>query len=346
MKLTSRYRFSASHRLDTPALTPEQNRELYGKCNNPYGHGHDYLLEMTVDGPGRSGRPGRESPGDGRAGAATRAGTAGSQESERGRSGICAVDSYDGESGDAGTGGADEQWTLPARLACVRISETGRNSFELEVPRSMKSKALVKVMPPQGKQDRRVSARDVEDAGRRSFARRTGAHSRALRKGHAISDQRLHHQSGGDRQSGHFSRKVDEMVMVKDIEFFSMCEHHLLPFFGKVHVAYLPKDKVIGLSKIPRIVNMFARRLQLQERMTQQIGGSGAKRDFAPRSRRLGGSPAFLHDDARSRKAALGNRDQHHAGDVPQEQGDSGRIPGPGPPLRLRPFGLLDWWYQ
>jgi GTP cyclohydrolase IA len=61
------------------------------------------------------------------------------------------------------------------------------------------------------------------------------------------------------------------MVMVKDIEFFSMCEHHLLPFFGKVHVAYLPKDKVIGLSKIPRIVNMFARRLQLQERMTQQI---------------------------------------------------------------------------
>jgi GTP cyclohydrolase I len=61
------------------------------------------------------------------------------------------------------------------------------------------------------------------------------------------------------------------MVVVKDIEFFSMCEHHLLPFFGKVHVAYLPKDKVIGLSKIPRIVNMFARRLQLQERMTQQI---------------------------------------------------------------------------
>jgi GTP cyclohydrolase I len=68
-----------------------------------------------------------------------------------------------------------------------------------------------------------------------------------------------------------FRVKVDEMVMVKDIEFFSMCEHHLLPFFGKVHVAYLPKDKVIGLSKIPRIVNMFARRLQLQERMTQQI---------------------------------------------------------------------------
>ena len=68
-----------------------------------------------------------------------------------------------------------------------------------------------------------------------------------------------------------FNQKVDEMVVVKDIEFYSMCEHHLLPFFGTMHVAYLPKDKVIGLSKIPRIVDMFARRLQLQERLTQDV---------------------------------------------------------------------------
>jgi len=68
-----------------------------------------------------------------------------------------------------------------------------------------------------------------------------------------------------------FRVKYDEMVIVKDIEFFSMCEHHLLPFFGKVHVAYLPKGHVIGLSKIPRIVDVFARRLQIQERMTQEI---------------------------------------------------------------------------
>ena len=68
-----------------------------------------------------------------------------------------------------------------------------------------------------------------------------------------------------------FSEKCDEMVVVKDIEFFSMCEHHLLPFFGKMHVAYLPKDKLIGLSKIPRIVDTFARRLQIQERLTQQV---------------------------------------------------------------------------
>lgn len=84
--------------------------------------------------------------------------------------------------------------------------------------------------------------------------------------------------TGGYRQDGNalltealFTVEYDEMVLVRDIEVFSMCEHHMLPFHGKAHVAYLPKGKVVGLSKIPRLVDVFARRLQVQERLTTQV---------------------------------------------------------------------------
>jgi len=133
------------------------------------------------------------------------------------------------------------------------------------------NKAVVKIMPPQGPT---IASRmkDVlemlgEDTSREGLERTPERYEKAMRyltSGYSTNIDEI-------VNGALFSAKVDSMVIVKDIEFFSMCEHHMLPFFGKMHVAYLPKDKVIGLSKIPRIIDMFARRLQLQERLTQQV---------------------------------------------------------------------------
>ncbi len=135
----------------------------------------------------------------------------------------------------------------------------------------MKNKAVVKMMPPQepsvASRMREVLSALGEDPSREGLLQTPERYEKAMRfltRGYGESLEQI-------VNGAVFSVKCDEMVIVKDIEFFSMCEHHLLPFFGKIHVAYLPKDKVIGLSKIPRIVNMFARRLQLQERLTQQV---------------------------------------------------------------------------
>jgi GTP cyclohydrolase I len=135
----------------------------------------------------------------------------------------------------------------------------------------MKNKAVVKIMPPQGPT---IASRmkDVlemlgEDPSREGLLRTPERYEKAMRYLTSGYTTNLEEIVNGAQ----FSVKVDSMVIVKDVEFFSMCEHHMLPFFGKMHVAYLPKDKVIGLSKIPRIIDMYARRLQLQERLTQQV---------------------------------------------------------------------------
>jgi GTP cyclohydrolase I len=134
----------------------------------------------------------------------------------------------------------------------------------------MKAKAIVKMMPPSGtlaEHMREVLELLGEDPSREGLSQTPLRYEKAMRFLTSGYHTNLEHIVNG----AIYHVKCDEMVVVKDIEFFSMCEHHLLPFFGRAHVAYLPKDKVIGLSKIPRIVDMFARRLQLQERMTQQI---------------------------------------------------------------------------
>jgi GTP cyclohydrolase I len=134
-------------------------------------------------------------------------------------------------------------------------------------------KALVKVMSPKPGQStiaeliRQVLAELGEDPGREGLARTPKRVEDALRYLTAGYRMNLEQVVNGAL----FKVKYDEMVIVRDIEFFSLCEHHLLPFFGKMHVAYIPKERVLGLSKIPRIVDMFARRLQVQERLTQQV---------------------------------------------------------------------------
>ncbi len=106
-----------------------------------------------------------------------------------------------------------------------------------------------------------------EDPGRHGLARTPERVARSMRffvSGYEQDPEKI-------LNNALFEVSYDEMVIVKDIEFYSLCEHHLLPFFGRVHVAYVPNGKVVGLSKIPRLVDMFSRRLQVQEKLTPQI---------------------------------------------------------------------------
>lgn len=134
-------------------------------------------------------------------------------------------------------------------------------------------KAAVKVMAPKREADsiaamvEQILVKLGEDPSREGLVRTPERAEKALRFLTSGYETDLHKVVNGAL----FEVECDEMVIVRDIEFFSMCEHHLLPFYGKMHVAYLPKDKVIGLSKIPRIVDMYARRFQIQEQLTQQV---------------------------------------------------------------------------
>ncbi len=123
---------------------------------------------------------------------------------------------------------------------------------------------IVETIAPQVEQILRALGEDPHREGLEKTPERVDKALRFLTSGYTSDTAKLVNDAL-------YSVDLDDMVVVKDIEFFSMCEHHMLPFFGKLHVGYIPNGKVIGLSKIPRIVDAFARRLQIQERLTQEV---------------------------------------------------------------------------
>ena len=134
---------------------------------------------------------------------------------------------------------------------------SARNTSELVSPASLSTQELYReLLVRLGEDPTRDGLLDTPERVEKSMA--------FLTRGYSMDVKTVLHNAL-------FDVNYDEMVIVKDVEFFSMCEHHLLPFFGKAHIAYVPNGKVIGLSKIPRLVDVFARRLQVQERLTTEI---------------------------------------------------------------------------
>ncbi|MFQ5723664.1 MAG: GTP cyclohydrolase I FolE, partial [Terriglobia bacterium] len=131
---------------------------------------------------------------------------------------------------------------------------------ELELPTEESREAIADLM----RRVLRLLGEDPNRDGLRQTPQRMEAALRFLTAGYRQDPDKV-------INAAYYEVPYDEMVIVKDIEVFSLCEHHLLPFFGKCHIAYIPNRKVVGLSKLPRLVNLYARRLQLQERLTNQI---------------------------------------------------------------------------
>src|SRR5260370_630937 len=192
-------------------MTAEENSATYGKCNNPHGHGHNYVLEVTVSGQ---------------------------------------VDESTGMVCDLVDLDECVQREIVTRFDLENLNM--RPEFADSVPTT---ENLCTVIYDIVKREREGLLRTPE---------RVHKAFEFLTRGYNEDPEAM-------LKKALFTVTYDEMVIVKDVEVFSLCEHHMLPFFGKVHVAYIPNGKVIGLSKIPRLIEIFSLRLQIQERLTTQI---------------------------------------------------------------------------
>ena len=198
----------------------------------------------------------------------------------------------------------------------MRNKTTMSETTDIAVPEATGSGGIAELI-------RQMLVQLGEDPNREGLKRTPERFEKALRfltSGYAQEPEKL-------LNGAMFSVCYDEMVVVKDIEVYSLCEHHLLPFFGKCHVAYIPNKKVVGLSKIARLVNMYARRLQIQERLTSQIAQT-IEDQLSPQG--VGviiEARHLVHGDARSGEAELGGGDQRDARRLPRKQTDPRRVP-------------------
>jgi GTP cyclohydrolase I len=276
--VTRRLTFNAAHRVHNPQLSDDENQRLFGKCNNPNWHGHNYSLEVSVAGEvdERTGyvidlaelkriveaevvghidhrnlnvdvefmrgiipRP-RTSW--------SRAGASSSRASRRG--------------GSPSSASGKRKTTMSTTMAANGSGTLLTAAFDPESADDAPAghdemEALVR-------RQLELLGEDPDRDGLLKTPSRVAKSLAWLTRGHALDARTVI----GDAL---FEETHENMVMVRDIELYSMCEHHMLPFFGKAHIAYIPNGRIVGLSKLPRVVEVFARRLQVQERLTEQV---------------------------------------------------------------------------
>ena len=155
------------------------------------------------------------------------------------------------------------QWVPRADETPLRIGPHGNETYEAPDPALDSQQVYEKLVRHQLE----LLGEDPDREGLRNTPARVATSMAWLTRGHTM-------EAADVVKDAVFAETHESMVLVRDIEFYSLCEHHMLPFFGRVHIAYLPSDRIIGLSKLPRIVDVFARRLQVQERLTEQIANA------------------------------------------------------------------------